>query len=357
MFSAPRPCAGTARSSGTPSRCRAGLGARVRDIAPADRDPARGHGLEARDHAQRRGLAAARLAEQDDELARVRDEVDVLDDGDLAEALGRRRRVPALPSSLASVVLPAGSVPASRPSRSAPARCRECRVGPPDRLVGVERSGRPLPAHESARRAAATTRRWSPPSSAARRRRRGPTRSRRRRRPRRASRATCAVRSKHTRHRRHVVVVAAQGRRRGAALAAARRSRAPTARARRDHGPAEPGVDLGARGRGAAAIDQASATPGSPGSRRSASARCACHQRLSSSSRGQSWPGVTLQNRAQSTPSGSSTPQASTISRACQATGAAMPWPVAPDSGASHQSSMGSGSRHGCRAGCGRAKC
>ena len=47
-----------------------------------------GHGLEPRDHAQRRRLAAARRAEQRDELA-LRDlERDVVDGGDVAVLLG-----------------------------------------------------------------------------------------------------------------------------------------------------------------------------------------------------------------------------------------------------------------------------
>src|SRR6185312_6427404 len=45
------------------------LGLEVVDHAPADRDLARGDGLQARHHAKQRRLAAARGAEDDDELA------------------------------------------------------------------------------------------------------------------------------------------------------------------------------------------------------------------------------------------------------------------------------------------------
>ena len=48
-----------------------------------------GRDLEAGDHAQRRGLAAARRAEQREELAVAIVEVDVVDGDDVAEPLGQ----------------------------------------------------------------------------------------------------------------------------------------------------------------------------------------------------------------------------------------------------------------------------
>ena len=48
---------------------------------------AAGDVLEARDQAQQRRLAAARRADEDDELARLDVEVDALDDVDVAERL------------------------------------------------------------------------------------------------------------------------------------------------------------------------------------------------------------------------------------------------------------------------------
>ena len=56
----------------------------------ADPQFARRNLLEARDHAQKRGLAAARGADKDDELAMVDAEVDPLDDLDIAIALVER---------------------------------------------------------------------------------------------------------------------------------------------------------------------------------------------------------------------------------------------------------------------------
>src|SRR6185436_3435887 len=53
--------------------------AEARDIAPVERDDAAGRDLEARDHAQRGRLAATRRAEQCDQLAPLRGEIDTLD--------------------------------------------------------------------------------------------------------------------------------------------------------------------------------------------------------------------------------------------------------------------------------------
>ena len=46
--------------------------------------------FEAADHAQRRGLAAARRSEQREELARLDHEVDVVDGDEVAELLAQR---------------------------------------------------------------------------------------------------------------------------------------------------------------------------------------------------------------------------------------------------------------------------
>ena len=62
-----RSCADRARSSGTPSRCR-GPRRDVVDDASADQHLAVGDLLQARDHAQGRGLAAARRPDQHEEL-------------------------------------------------------------------------------------------------------------------------------------------------------------------------------------------------------------------------------------------------------------------------------------------------
>ena len=63
-------CAGRARSSGTPSRCR-GPWAHVVDHPVADADRASAQLLEPRDHAQRRRLAAARGTDEHHELVVV----------------------------------------------------------------------------------------------------------------------------------------------------------------------------------------------------------------------------------------------------------------------------------------------
>ena len=71
--------------------------------APAgDHDVARGRALEPGDHAQGRGLAAARRAEQADDLAGRDVEIDIVDRderaellGDLAELDGRHGRLSA----------------------------------------------------------------------------------------------------------------------------------------------------------------------------------------------------------------------------------------------------------------------
>ena len=55
---------------------------------PCEQDAARGRLLEAGDHAQRRRLAAARRAEQREELALADPQVEIVDDGHVAEALG-----------------------------------------------------------------------------------------------------------------------------------------------------------------------------------------------------------------------------------------------------------------------------
>ena len=82
-----RSCAGTARSSGTPSRCR-GPWARASlttrspmTISPSD------HRLEAGDHPQHRRLAAAGRSDDDDEFAVGDVQVDAVDDRARPEAL------------------------------------------------------------------------------------------------------------------------------------------------------------------------------------------------------------------------------------------------------------------------------
>ena len=65
--------------------------ARRRDLA-VEHDAARGRRLEARKHAQQRGLAAARGAEQREEFALVDVERQIVDRDDLAEALGDATR-------------------------------------------------------------------------------------------------------------------------------------------------------------------------------------------------------------------------------------------------------------------------
>ena len=86
----------TARSSGTRSRCRAGWAAMCVTSWPPIKMRARVGLLEAGDHAQRRRLAAARRAEQRQQLARLDVEADVAHGVDLAlHACGRsawRRR-------------------------------------------------------------------------------------------------------------------------------------------------------------------------------------------------------------------------------------------------------------------------
>jgi hypothetical protein len=62
-------------------------GRQVRDISAADQDRPRGRHFEPGDHAQRRGLAAARRAEQRDQLARLDEQRDVVDGRDLALAV------------------------------------------------------------------------------------------------------------------------------------------------------------------------------------------------------------------------------------------------------------------------------
>ena len=62
----------------------------VRDVAAAQQDAAAARLLEARDHAQRRRLAAARGAEHREELALVDLEGDVVDGDDVVEALRHR---------------------------------------------------------------------------------------------------------------------------------------------------------------------------------------------------------------------------------------------------------------------------
>ena len=62
-------------------------GAHVVDVAAVDADLAAGDVLEAGDHAQQRGLAAAGRADEDDELAMLDGQVDALDDLDRAIAL------------------------------------------------------------------------------------------------------------------------------------------------------------------------------------------------------------------------------------------------------------------------------
>jgi hypothetical protein len=64
----------------------AGTGVDAFDGAAGDRDAARGGALLAEDHAQQRALAAAGLAEQDDELTGLDAERDVFED-DAARAL------------------------------------------------------------------------------------------------------------------------------------------------------------------------------------------------------------------------------------------------------------------------------
>ena len=54
------------------------FGDRLRDVRAVDRDRAGGRPLEAGDHPQRRRLAAARRAEERDELAALGGEVEVL---------------------------------------------------------------------------------------------------------------------------------------------------------------------------------------------------------------------------------------------------------------------------------------
>ena len=81
-------------------------------VLAVDQDAARVGRLEARDHAQQRGLAAARAAQEGEQLAAPDVEIDAIDRGDRAEALGdpgdaddRRRRSshrPVLPWSTAA---------------------------------------------------------------------------------------------------------------------------------------------------------------------------------------------------------------------------------------------------------------
>ena len=62
---------------------------RLRDVDPVDEDLAVGRLLEPGQHAQRRGLAAARGPEQREELARLDLEVDAVDGGDAVELLAQ----------------------------------------------------------------------------------------------------------------------------------------------------------------------------------------------------------------------------------------------------------------------------
>ena len=66
----------------------AARGRQVVDDALADADLAVGHALEARDHAQRAGLAAAGGAQQADDLAIGDRHVDVVDRADRVRAVG-----------------------------------------------------------------------------------------------------------------------------------------------------------------------------------------------------------------------------------------------------------------------------
>ena len=59
----------------------------VRDVAPVEDDPALGDALQAGEAAQQRGLAAARGAEQRDEVALIDAKVDVVQDRVVAKAL------------------------------------------------------------------------------------------------------------------------------------------------------------------------------------------------------------------------------------------------------------------------------
>ena len=85
-------CAGTARSSGTPCRCCASrAAAQVTSRPPMRIAPPLGCD-EARDHAQRRGLAAARRPEQHQELAVARRRASTaVDHGEVAVALATDR--------------------------------------------------------------------------------------------------------------------------------------------------------------------------------------------------------------------------------------------------------------------------
>ena len=69
-------CAGRARSSGTPSRCRGRAGGTSFTTRPPMSEPAVGDRLEAGDHPQRRALAAPRRPDQHHELAVADLEVD-----------------------------------------------------------------------------------------------------------------------------------------------------------------------------------------------------------------------------------------------------------------------------------------
>ena len=57
-------------------------------VLAVDEEPAGIGRLEARQQAQQRGLAAARAAQQGKQLAAFDDEIDLVDGGDRAEALG-----------------------------------------------------------------------------------------------------------------------------------------------------------------------------------------------------------------------------------------------------------------------------
>ena len=78
--SARRSCAGRARRTGRPSPCRGPPGSRWSQRAPSMMDLAGGDLLEAGDHAEQRGLAAAGGADEDGEGAVVDGEVDAVDD-------------------------------------------------------------------------------------------------------------------------------------------------------------------------------------------------------------------------------------------------------------------------------------
>ena len=68
------------------------VGRQGHHVLPVEDDPSGGGVLEARDHAQRRGLAAAGGAEEGDELARCYVEADAVDGGDVLAPVGEDLR-------------------------------------------------------------------------------------------------------------------------------------------------------------------------------------------------------------------------------------------------------------------------